>query len=407
MRVLRMIERRMASLRIGAWMGLGLAGSLAACNSIEPVAPATGPITEPTQLYMALTLDHRAITLSTDASQAEYHTLQLTATPRDALGDAMPNLPAPVFTSSDTGVVTVSADGLVTALAATQGVKVIATLQAGPVTHVDTAVINVTTLAPPPPLASVSIHPVAPDSAIWALIPQGRGVNLVVVLFPSFVSPITTIHGNLVPLAVDATGAAVSGLPFEYESLDPAVATIDQRNGLVALIRPGQVRMVVRTTAYGVTKADTVTFTVTLPLLAGFDIALNLNGVPGFVAPEVRILPSGIVKWESKVRDEVDVVFDDPTHVVMAPTDGCNLVPLVISSGYWAPGSSCGTGNMVITPAAPPPTGTINTVPSVQIRQFPLPGVYPFHGTFHSTGLSASGRVIVTNDPNGNPPPGP
>src|SRR5260221_14173929 len=89
-------QRQMVSRFFRTFALFGLAASLARCSSIEPVAPAAPPITDPTQLYMRLTLDDRAVNLST---VPPYDTLQLTATPRDALATPLLNLPTPMFTS--------------------------------------------------------------------------------------------------------------------------------------------------------------------------------------------------------------------------------------------------------------------------------------------------------------------
>src|SRR5881394_859856 len=134
----------------------GVAGGMAGCGGVDPVASYAGPVTDPTLLYTSLTVDHPAITMST---VAPYDALQLTATPRDALGNPMTGLPAPMYLSSDTTKVRVSADGMVTAVGTVIGVRVIATLVAGPVSHVDTALIDVTNTATPPKLASLSIQP--------------------------------------------------------------------------------------------------------------------------------------------------------------------------------------------------------------------------------------------------------
>src|SRR5260221_10327275 len=69
----------------------------------------------------------------------------------------------------DTSAVRVTAEGLVRAVSTTSGVSVIAELGVGPVRHADTAMVIVTNLSSPPLLASLSIHPVAPDSAIWSM----------------------------------------------------------------------------------------------------------------------------------------------------------------------------------------------------------------------------------------------
>src|SRR5262249_16727058 len=118
-----------------------LIGGGAACSNFEPVATHE-QISDPTPVYMRLTLDHGAVNLSPAPS---YNTVQLTATPRNTLGDPMAGLPAPTFSSSDTTIVRVTPEGLVTAVQPGADVAVIAELTIpGPIRHADTVMINVT-----------------------------------------------------------------------------------------------------------------------------------------------------------------------------------------------------------------------------------------------------------------------
>ena len=163
---MRFITRPQVRGTSACWRGtLALLG-LIGCGSIEPVAPHEQPLTDPAQLYMGLTFDHPAVNLSTAAG---YNTVLLTATPRDALGDPMPGLPAPTYFSSDTTKIRVTADGLVTALETGNGLKVTATLTDGLVTRTDETWINVTSLQAPPVLDTLSVQPLPPDSAVWSV----------------------------------------------------------------------------------------------------------------------------------------------------------------------------------------------------------------------------------------------
>src|SRR5690606_27228665 len=135
----------------------------------EPVATHES-ITDPNRLYMRLVLDHAAVNLST---AAPYDAIQLTATPFDATGAPITELAAPTFRLarlSDTISIQVTPDSLDRAIAAATDIEVIAELAGeGTVQHADTALINVTTTPAPPMLASLSIDPVPPDSAVWAM----------------------------------------------------------------------------------------------------------------------------------------------------------------------------------------------------------------------------------------------
>jgi hypothetical protein len=131
--------------------------------------------------------------------------------------------------------------------------------------------------------------------------------------------------------------------------------------------------MVARTTAYGVTKVDTATFTVTLPI---FQI------VTAFQPSEVQIAPHGYVFWTNVMLDSeepvaTEVTFDDSSNVAAPPSVICDVIV-----GFFGPGASCGSGDFLL-PA-------IRNFPGAQVRQFPVPGVYPYH-----TGTGATGRVIV------------
>lgn len=356
---------------------LGVTGGLAGCSSIEPVSPHDQPITDPTQLYVRLTLDHPAINLSI---ATPYNALQLTATPRNALGNPMIGLPTPTFTTSDTNI-RVTAEGLVTAVAPVTEAVVVAMLIAGPVTHVDTAKVSVTDLSRT--LASLSIHPVLPDSAVWWM-PDGEGflsqilIGSVGFFFPPLPRPILQ--------AADAGDQAIVGLMVEYTSLDPTIATIDRWSGIPTLIRTGHVRIVAQTTAYGAVKADTATFVVRPPVAKFFryDVAF---GVRDFPPPgETRISPYSIVAWINVSQDSLTVMFDDPTKVGMPPAAQCDALP----DFFLAPGAYCGAGNVIL-----PPDPDL-TFTGIRYRQFVVPGIYPYH----VVPGGATGQVAVTSELN-------
>ena len=71
--------------------------ALAACAQ-DPAAPALQ--SDPAKIFWSVTLDQRAITLST---VPPYDTLRITATPRNALGAPIAGAPAVVYTSTDLG----------------------------------------------------------------------------------------------------------------------------------------------------------------------------------------------------------------------------------------------------------------------------------------------------------------
>ena len=156
---------------VGCYPKALVLAALLGCGDIEPVAPGDVLITDPAQLYRGLALEAAAITLSTTSP---YNTILLRAMPRDAQGNPMAGLPAPTFrlqNPNDSVRVLLTPTGLATAVATTTGtgVRVIATLTSGSITHVDTARIAVKATADPPKLATLSIEPILPDSAIWSV----------------------------------------------------------------------------------------------------------------------------------------------------------------------------------------------------------------------------------------------
>jgi len=194
----------------------------------------------------------------------------------------------------------------------------------------------------------------------------------------------------VVPQVRDSTGAVVSGLPILYTSLDSTVATINRRTGEVTLLQPGQVRFVAETNAYGIVRVDTVTYTITRPVI--YDVWVDMDKhdlmTDAFGGPlrDIRIPTSGMVLWFRSLfyggTDTVDVVFDDPTNVVPPPEAVC-----IFNFRFNRLPSSCAeTGNVQLRP------GFFNS--AFQIRQFPVPGTY----TYHSPQFGIQGRIVVGSD---------
>jgi hypothetical protein len=330
-------------------------------------------------MFMSLTIDHPAVILSTAAL---YNTFQLTAIPRSALGDPMAGLPAPVFhldKDTDSTKVTVTSTGLLMAKSATSedGVVVIAELRTGDnVRRVDTAFVQVTTDPAPPVLTSFSIDPVPPDSAVWAM--GFTGITPIFLylagIIPDFEFPL-----QLHPQVLDAANNPIAGLRVEYTSLDPTVAIVDRWTGRGHPFRPGHVRLVARTTAYGVSKADTTLFTTTWQFFQ--DVHLRATGVE---PSEAWVAPHGVVFWFNDLQNAADLTFDDVTDVAAPPTAICDAIALFVG-----PGADCGMGNF---PLAVPLEGSFG-YSSAGIRQFPVPGVYTYR-----TSTGATGRIVVSSD---------
>lgn len=340
------------------WSGLVAAAlvlSISGCASDAAVAPQ--PTTDLTETFWELTLDHHAVTLST---VAPYDTIRITATPRNGVGEPMDGLPAPTFTSSNLELVLVDSTGLVRALGPGKNIRVVATLESGNLIHADTVFINVTNTPAPPVLASLSIHPVPPDSAKAAV----------------------TSQKVLAARAWTADSTAINGLAIYYTSLDPTTATIDRTTGRITGNHPGRVKFTASATAYGVTKADTVSFVIGYMVGAFTYIAsqTDANGRAGwaFSPDKMTLGPGGVVLFTNSTGIRADITFDDPANVGPAASY-CNAF---ITYG-------CGSGNIEGFGG-----DSTNLLENFRARSFSKPGTY----TFHSKVLGISGTIVVVDE---------
>jgi hypothetical protein len=336
-----LLRERPGLLRRGALLALLLAGTVLACGGDDPVT-APAPTTDGAQLYWALALDHRAITLST---VAPYDTLRLAATPRNAGGGTLPVSSSVTFTSSDPATVRVDPDGLVHAVSPGAGALVVAALQHGGVTRTDTAVVNVTAEAQPPVLAQLTLEPVPADSAKIAA-------------FTS--APLSVV-------AADTAGQPIPGLAVACTSSNPLppIAVLDPGCQFVFALHPGQLQIVASATAYGVTKVDTLRFTIGYQLVNAVTMRPR---TPTLGTATIGV--GGIVQWVNLTGQPVDVTFDDSTNVAEDPS------------------CACGAGNIASFGVA----DTTDFVANVRRRRFPMPGTYPFR----SATTQASGTIVVT-----------
>jgi plastocyanin len=309
-------------------------------------------------LYWALTLNHHAVALST---VAPWDTVRLVATPRNAEGAALAGLPEVTFRTSDTGTVSVSQDGLLTALATATDVRVIASLTVGGLTLEDTAVIEVTDAAPPPAPLTYAIQLSVGDSAVLPVASAFAGTG-------------TKLLGIA---ATDGTGAPVAGIPVYFTSSDPTIATVDRSAGLVVAVRPGRVTIHAVSTAYGVSMSDSLALTITPPssrIVYVFPRTPvgSTTPVSSFDPGEVTLAAGGEIFWQNDSGQAVDIVFDDPSQVREASelpdgSGGGNITNL--------PGDSTALANGLIYAG----------------RSFPIPGAYSYHSERYGT----SGKIVV------------
>jgi len=305
------------------------------------------------RLYASLVLDHHAIALSMTAPS---NTIQLAAAALNAQGQPLDGAGHATFSLSDTGSVTITSDGVLTATAPATGVQVIATLTDGNLTHKDTAYVNVNDVTPPPVLASFSIQPLPGDSAKTAALDAFGLFGL----------------KQILPQAADASATPIDGIPVFFSTADPTVATVDPATGIVTGIRPGTVKIRASTTAYGVSMSDSLVLTITPPLIGL--VAANPFTPAGSTTPVLRWEPGTIevsagatvLFFTQTPNRELDVVFDDPADVAESP-----LAP-------------SGSGN--IPPFSAPDENGIFVA-----RMFPVPGSY----NYHSTTFDTQGTIIV------------
>jgi hypothetical protein len=265
----------------------------------------------------------------------------------------------------------VTADGRLEARRAATGVRVIAELVAdGNVRQVDTALVNVTTSASPPVLDSLSF----PPNPTLGLLPQFAGVGVYLELAGMSASPPVRAQ------AFDTAGKVIAGLAINYRSLDPEIADVFPTNGEVSPVKTGQFKLIARTTAYGVARADTVTVTITLPTYQGIQLVSGPGGLPIFDLTDVTIMQGGFVFWFNVSEHVADVIFDDPASATEAPSTVCAAVSVLGGN----PATFCGTGNIA------PFADTDGFAADVRVRRFNVPGNYTYR-----TSTGATGRIVV------------
>jgi hypothetical protein len=360
-----------------------LALILTACRGdvVAPFQPTTGA--GAAGLYWALTVDHRAVTLST---VPPYDTTRLTATPRDWHGAPVTGLDAATFRSTVPERLRVTPDGLVQALDVGTDMPVVVELAAGSARHVDTVLVTITNDPAPPILDTLSIHPQPPDSSVLMMNGQGSRLLLGYGAVAFYLGSFQAFTARL----TDSEGNSLSGISVAYTTSDTLTLWVDRSSGNAIAKRPGRVNLMASATAYGVTKADTVTYTVIMPGFAVVWIRPHATGLGGgtqtvFAGSEVTLSPGGTVLWGNVTGQPVDIVFDDPTNVVEHGAANCDY--FAISTGDVG-----GGGDIQGFGEAQDPTAFLS-VANCRSRRFPVPGVYPYHSTL----TGATGKVIVSD----------
>lgn len=342
-----------------AAFGVLAAMLLAACGTDRLTQP---PASDPATLYAQLTLDQRAITLST---VAPYDTLRITATPRNSLGAPLAGTPSVTYRSLNLQLLQVSPDGMLQAIGQGEGVQVVATLTLDGVTHTDTAIVNITTESAPPRVATFRLD-VPPDSTT---LPMSAGLADLVGYFLYGV----TSYRPLSMVIADSAGQPIPGVAVSYRSSDSTIATVDAYGLLHGNLRPGKVAIVASATVYGVTRADSVVFSIGLPLTQAITITPATGAGALQFGPQRAVLATGgYVVWLNLSPRQADVVFDDSVKV------------LEDSVACW-----CGGGNIE---AFGDSTGEFSFA-NIRTRHFTTPGTY----NYRSRLTGATGAIIVTD----------
>lgn len=355
------------------------------------------------ELYWRLDLDHRAILLST---AAPFDTLKLTATPRNYRGDALSGVPIPTFVSQDISKVVVTSEGVLRAIDPTTPgtvVAVMARLTIGDLTHVDTAFVSVVSTDSPPVLTSFSIQPIPPDSAkLGAAVVVFQNISLLLAdtlpvrATDSAGMPILTIPGD------------VSGiLPVALRSSDTSVVQFDKMIFTTKMaelrgFKVGTAKIYASTTAFGITKVDTLNYRIGWPLVEKMLMVVpSSRHRPGmlpidnvFTRPVLRIGVGGVVTWSN--LGNLGDTNSTPNHIVFNDQDLPNILsisPRPSFMPFYAHVSECLAfigadcvhgGNMVISPTQKKAS-----------RRFPVSGVYEYSSSLYPNSV---GRIIVIDE---------
>jgi hypothetical protein len=330
---------------------------VAAAGSCAPDSTAPAPAPDTSQLFWAVALDQHAVTLSV---VPPWDTLRLHATARGSSGTVLANAPAPHFASTDVEHVQVDGAGVLHAIKPGANIVVVAVDTVDDIVHADTAWVTVTDVASPPVLAAL-IFP-AMDSAKFAL-----GGNF----FGDSPGPLTA-------QALDTAGTPIAGVAVHYASSDPRVATIDPRTGIPTLKQVGHVTFTATATAYGVTRSDTLPFTVGMPILLPVNLQVSVGGggdTVVTVSSPVTIGVGGDIAWMNTTSVPLEVTFDDPTSAARDE---------VLCENFGDP--FCDSGNV---DAFAYRTGDDLYF---RLRQFRVPGTYHYHIR------GVTGTIIVQRD---------
>lgn len=377
--------------RVASWRSIVALTALLVigCGDLE-LAPPIRP--DQPDLFWELNLDHHAVLI---AKGAPYDTLRLTATPRNFRGDALVGLPTPKYRSTDTDRVAITADGVLIAVGRTTApVAVIATLTAQNLTFADTAMIGVVDVEAPKMLASLSIHPIPPDSTKAGLVTVGfLGLNDTL--------PVRARDdaGDAIPIYPNDDAGVLS---LYFRSADTTIATVDRNTGVVVGMQVGTTKMIATTNAFGFTTADTVVYRVGWPLFHVVHLYDNAARTMFNVRlSDITIGVGGTIVWqivtELRPLDFAELIFaDDQLGNVRAVAPYLDLVNTIspIISILSSCSVDCTVGGSITFDGAYQRVGYLDGLSFG--RHFPMPGVYEYHGTHKAAGIH--GRITVVDE---------
>jgi plastocyanin len=148
--------------------------------------------------------------------------------------------------------------------------------------------------------------------------------------------------------ALDENSLPLSGLAISVRSLDPDIVQV-YNFGLVALQAGtiGQARIVASTTSYGVTKADTVLYSVQFATNSFVYLFEQMPGQGVVASPSVVALGvGGSINWSNSSSGTLAITFDNNKENVQ----GGDIAAIPPFSGSSRTFTAAGTYNYHITP---------------------------------------------------------
>jgi len=390
---------------------LALAAAFVACNNDK--------ITDVLQIsqFYAVRVDPQAVTLAQGGQQ----TLTVTAFDAACMGTSCnPLAPGnqitvsgtPTFRSTDTSIVKVDANGVVTAQAKPGLANIIGALQNIPgatgvpsVTYADTTPVTVLAAgATPPAVANMTLTSSRSTN--------GAGSN------DTLTITYTDANGVTVATQRAATNATGIGRPAFFSN-DPSVATVGA-TGIITGVKPGTAVISATNSVGGVMKTATFPITITDPVTATISIttatagsgiiffpdSITVSATEAVVENRPNATTPGAVVTFAVVGTTVfpntftaattpnntacfNVTFANPAAALAAPTAPSGSTVPAGNSGNIGTGAAGSTNPPLCSVPAGSPLPAFGK--DAQARLFTTPGTY----TFTSTTNGATGVLVV------------